>query len=79
MIFNYSQMSISDIFGFKEHLIDKKLKMVFYFMYKKLETISHNNSGMNENQKRIFMNILKLYTLYVAYENPTILTTTGLA
>ena len=50
MIFNYSQMSISDIFGFKEHLIDKKLKMVFYFMYKKLETISHNNSGMNENQ-----------------------------
>jgi len=80
IIFNYWQMSTRDMLGYKEHLNRKKKKMVFYYMFKNLETsIIHNDFGENEKQKLMFMSILKLYKSYAAFENPSILTAAGLA
>ncbi|CAI6355314.1 unnamed protein product [Macrosiphum euphorbiae] len=80
LIFNYWQLSTSDMLGYKEHLNRKKKKMVFYYMFKNLETnIIHNDFGRNERRKHKFMNILKLYKSYAAFENPSILTAAGLA
>jgi len=80
LVFNYWQMSTRDMLGYKEHLNRRKKKMVFYYMFKNLEkNIIHDDFGGNEKQKQVVMDILKLYKSYAAFENPSILTTAGLA
>eukprot|EP00102_Acyrthosiphon_pisum_P019146 XP_016656356.1 PREDICTED: uncharacterized protein LOC107882485 isoform X2 [Acyrthosiphon pisum] len=80
LIFNYWQMSTRDMLGYKEHLNRKKKKMVFYYMFKNLETnIIHYDVGENEKQKHMLMNFLKLYKSYAAFENPSLLTAASLA
>lgn len=80
LVFNYWQKSTRDMFEYKENVNRKKTKMVFYYMYKQLETnILLNDFGKNENRKLEFINILKLYKSYAAFENQNILTAASLA
>ncbi|XP_016662568.1 uncharacterized protein LOC100570535 [Acyrthosiphon pisum] len=80
LIFNYWQKSTCDMFTYKEHLSREMNKRVFYYMYKQLETtITRNDFGKDENRRIVFINILKLYKSYAAFENHTILTAAGLA
>ncbi|KAE9537208.1 hypothetical protein AGLY_006231 [Aphis glycines] len=80
LVFNYWQKSTRDMFEYKEDVNRKKTKMVFYYMYKQLETnILLNDFGKNENRKLEFINILKLYKSYAAFENQKILTAASLA
>jgi len=80
LVFNYWQKSTRDMFEYKEDVNRKKTKTVFYYMYQQLETnILHNDFGKNENRKLEFLNILKLYKSYAAFENEKILTAASLA
>jgi len=64
---------------YKEDYCRKKDKMVFYYMFKKLETnIIRYDFGVNKKQKHMFMDILKQYKSYAAFEKPSILTAASL-
>lgn len=79
IIFQYWKLSTNDILLYKEHRNRKKDKMVFCYMFKKLETnIIRHDFGVNKKQKDMLMDILKQYKSYATFEKPSILTAASL-